>query len=199
VDSGLNTMGLDGCFSYDMAKNSKVDVFMLWDCSSDRRLRENYHLSESAILRVLFLIIKSKDAHLKYLPHVQHIGSHCLSHIMIRTLLLGESQTLLSGKLGLKSGASASAHYHNHNMILEGSPILIAEPQLEIDFDDVQCTHGVTLGRLDEESIFYMQSRGLAPHDARVMILKAFLLKDEHPALKTFALLIESCLNRLFL
>jgi Fe-S cluster assembly protein SufD len=76
---------------------------------------------------------------------------------------------------------------------------VFAKPQLEIFADDVKCSHGATIGQLDEEPIFYLRSRGLDLNTARMLLIQAFasevLMKIEHPAIHAWV--EEKVLNRM--
>ena len=62
----------------------------------------------------------------------------------------------------------------NNNILIDDKATVNAKPQLEIFADDVRCTHGCTIGQLDEDALFYMRSRGIAEKEARALLMYAF-------------------------
>ena len=73
-----------------------------------------------------------------------------------------------------KDAQKTDAKQTNKNLLLSDEATIDTKPQLEIYADDVKCTHGATIGRLDEESIFYLKSRGIGHQAARRMLIQAF-------------------------
>lgn len=79
------------------------------------------------------------------------------------------------GKIKVLHGADgSSASQTNRNLLLSGSATVNTRPQLEIDTDDVSCTHGATVGQLDENAVFFLRARGIAEPEARAMLTQAF-------------------------
>jgi len=172
--------------------------FMIMRPFSNRIIHENYHLQHNSVLEIYMLLFQTQDVCFHYAPLVTHHNAGAHTEITIRTLLAGQSDTILCGRLTLLPQASAVAHYQNHNLILSGTPKILAQPELEIDFDQVQCTHGVTLGRLDRPALFYMQSRGLSENESKNLLMRSFMLKDAHPFVMSYASFIDTLLNTLF-
>jgi Fe-S cluster assembly protein SufD len=86
-----------------------------------------------------------------------------------------EAQAVFDGLIVVKPGAiHTNAQQFNRNLLLSDSAVVHTKPQLEIDADDVTCGHGATVGKLDEQQIFYLQSRGVSSEYARQMLTRAF-------------------------
>src|SRR5581483_5645055 len=85
------------------------------------------------------------------------------------------SNGVFNGKIMVRPDAQkTNAYQSNRNILLSDTATINTKPQLEIFADDVKCSHGATTGRLDEESLFYLRSRGIGMEQARMMLLFAF-------------------------
>ncbi|MEL7539180.1 MAG: Fe-S cluster assembly protein SufD [Pseudomonadota bacterium] len=86
------------------------------------------------------------------------------------------SKAVYHGKVTVAEGADATvAHQHNRNLMLSDTSEIFARPELEIYADEVECAHGSTTGQLDDNALFYLQSRGLSRDDARRLLIEAFV------------------------
>ncbi len=111
------------------------------------------------------------DNHMK----VEHAAAHCDSHELYKGVLDGKSRAVFSGLIHVHPGAQKTdAKQSNRNLLLSGEAIANSNPQLEIYADDVKCTHGSTVGQLDEDAIFYLRSRGIGIEAARSLLTYAF-------------------------
>ena len=82
---------------------------------------------------------------------------------------------MFDGLIVVKPGAQhTNAQQYNRNLVLSDSAVVHAKPQLEIEADDVVCSHGATVGRLDAQQLFYLQSRGLSAERAKQILTSAF-------------------------
>jgi Fe-S cluster assembly protein SufD len=92
-----------------------------------------------------------------------------------RGIVDDEAQAVFDGLMVVKPGAQhTNAQQQNRNLILSDTAIVHAKPQLEIEADDVVCSHGATVGRLDAQQMFYLQSRGIAASHAKQLLTLAF-------------------------
>ena len=92
-----------------------------------------------------------------------------------RGIVDDEAQAVFDGLIVVKPGAQqTNAQQYNRNLILSDTAIVHTKPQLEIEADDVVCNHGATVGRLDTQQLFYLQSRGLSAEFARQLLTSAF-------------------------
>jgi Fe-S cluster assembly protein SufD len=95
-----------------------------------------------------------------------------------RGILTGRSRCVFNGKAKVMQGADGTdANQSNHNLLLSDTAEIDTKPELEIYADDVKCSHGATVGQLDENAIFYLRSRGLSRNDARQILTRAFATK----------------------
>lgn len=92
-----------------------------------------------------------------------------------RGIVDDQAQAVFDGLIVVKPGAQhTNAQQHNRNLILSDTAIVHTKPQLEIEADDVVCSHGATVGRLDAQQMFYLQSRGIAAEFAKQLLTLAF-------------------------
>jgi Fe-S cluster assembly protein SufD len=109
---------------------------------------------------------------------IDHAVPHCNSHETFKGLLDGESRGVFSGKIIVRQDAQKTdAKQSNNNILLSDKAVMDTKPQLEIFADDVRCTHGATIGRLDEKALFYLRTRGLNKEEAFNMLSYAFASK----------------------
>lgn len=107
---------------------------------------------------------------------VEHCQPNCRSTQLFKNILDGESKGSFSGRIFVSQIAQKTEAYQsNRNMLLSPKARMYSKPQLEIYADDVQCSHGMATGQIDEQALFYMMQRGISEHEARVMLSAAFL------------------------
>lgn len=126
-----------------------------------------------ASLDGLYLVEDSQhtDTHLR----VRHAAPHCTSHELYKGILDGKSRAVFNGRIMVDEGAQKTdAIQSNRNLLLSQGALVNSNPQLEILADDVRCTHGSTVGRLDEEAVFYLRSRGIDRATAESLLTYAF-------------------------
>jgi Fe-S cluster assembly protein SufD len=106
---------------------------------------------------------------------IDHAKPRCESHELYKTILNGKAHGVFNGKIYVHADAQKTdAKQTNQTLLLSGDATIDAKPQLEIYADDVKCTHGATVGQLDENSIFYLRSRGIGMAEARSLLTFAF-------------------------
>jgi Fe-S cluster assembly protein SufD len=106
---------------------------------------------------------------------IHHAKPHCNSHEFYHGILDGKSQGVFNGKIFVRPDAQKTdAKQTNRNLLLSDEATINTKPQLEIFADDVKCTHGATVGQLEDEHIFYLRARGIGLERARKMLVHAF-------------------------
>ncbi len=106
---------------------------------------------------------------------LDHARPHCHSHELYKGILDDRSRSVFSGRIVVRPGAQKTdAIQSNPNLLLSPSALAYTRPQLEIYADDVKCTHGATVGQIDEEGVFYLRSRGIPEAQARSLLVHAF-------------------------
>jgi Fe-S cluster assembly protein SufD len=111
------------------------------------------------------------DTHLT----IRHTTPNCRSFQLYKGILAGSSRAVFNGRIIVDQDAQrTNAQQSNRNLVLSDDALVNSNPQLEIFADDVRCTHGSTIGRLDEEAIFYLRTRGIGRDEARRLLTLAF-------------------------
>ena len=106
---------------------------------------------------------------------VDHAQPRCESHEFYHGILSGRAHGVFNGKIFVRPHAQkTNAKQNNRNLLLSDEAVINTKPQLEIFADDVKCTHGATVGQMDEEALFYLRSRGIGPDQARQIMVRAF-------------------------
>lgn len=106
---------------------------------------------------------------------VDHVAANCDSHELFKGILEGKARAVFNGRIFVHKGAQKTdAKQTNRNLLLSPTALVNSNPQLEIFADDVRCTHGSTVGQLDELGIFYLRSRGIGEEAARSLLTYAF-------------------------
>jgi Fe-S cluster assembly protein SufD len=106
---------------------------------------------------------------------IDHAMPNCTSRELYKGILDDKSSGVFTGRIMVRKGAQkTNAKQVNKNLLLSESALVNTKPQLEIFADDVKCTHGATIGRLDDEALFYLRSRGIEESSARTLLTYAF-------------------------
>ena len=106
---------------------------------------------------------------------IEHARPHSQSREVYKGILDGSSHAVFSGRIFVHQDAQKTdAKQSNKNLLLSADAVVNTKPQLEIFADDVKCTHGATVGQLDEDALFYVRSRGLDLVSARGLLTYAF-------------------------
>ncbi len=106
---------------------------------------------------------------------VEHKAPHCQSKQNIRTILDDQAHAVFQGKIHVHQPAQKSDGYQlSRALILSEGAEMDTKPELEIYADDVKCSHGATTGQMDEEPLFYMQSRGIGRDEAKSLLIESF-------------------------
>ena len=125
-------------------------------------------------LKGLYLCGGDERVNFRILMH--HRAPGCVSRQLFNGIAGGSSRVTFEGRIIVAPDAQKTeAYQENHNIVLSDQAHAETMPQLEIYADDVKCSHGATVGRLDEEALFYMRTRGVPERDAKVLQMLSFL------------------------
>ncbi len=122
--------------------------------------------------------VGTRDTRLDQQIAIDHIGRGGHSAQRFHGIATEGSRAAFNGRIHIHPGAARTdAHLTNRNIALHANAEINTKPELEIYNDDVSCSHGATVGRLDEDQMFLCRTRGIPEHDARLMLCRAFLLQ----------------------
>ena len=131
---------------------------------------------EGAEANVYGAYVCGGDEKVKIAVDMHHDLPHCNSRQLFKGIAGGVSKVDFYGKIIVAQDAQRTeAYQENHNILLTDGAKVDTKPQLEIYADDVKCSHGATIGRLNEEEQFYMRSRGISLEDAKVLQMISFV------------------------
>ena len=140
--------------------------------------RNNYYIElcgERAETALCGMAILDREQQLDTYSHITHAVPLCTSNELFKYVLNDHAVGAFSGRILVKEGAEkTSAYQTNRNLCATREARMYSKPQLEIYADDVKCSHGMTTGQLDENALFYMQSRGIPREEARMLLSVAF-------------------------
>jgi Fe-S cluster assembly protein SufD len=121
------------------------------------------------------LYVASGRQHVDTHTAIDHAQPHCNSHELYKGILDGRATGVFNGKIFVRQDAQKTdAKQTNQNLLLSRDAEINTKPQLEIYADDVRCTHGATVGQLDDDAVFYLRSRGIGQAEARGLLTYAF-------------------------
>ena len=161
----------------EQGKDSHVKMASITKGADIARNAIDAHLdSENSVIELTGVNITSiKQVHDTEVT-VDHASSNCASNQHFVGVVDDHGHSSFSGEIIVEHGTvGTDAHQTNKNLVLDEHAQADTRPWLRIYADDVQCTHGSTVGRLDEESLFYLRSRGIENDKARTMLIEAFI------------------------
>lgn len=121
------------------------------------------------------LFVGTGNQHLDNYMRVEHASPHCGSRQFYNGILDGHARGVFHGRIIVhKNAQKTDAKQTNRNLLLSDDSQIDTKPQLEIYADDVKCTHGATIGQIEEDALFYLRSRGIDEVSARKLLLFAF-------------------------
>lgn len=121
------------------------------------------------------ITITEDKQHVDHHTLVNHIEPNCESHQDYKGIYADRSTGVFNGKVIVeKEAQKTNAYQQNNNILISDKATINAKPQLEIFADDVKCSHGCTIGQLDDKALFYMQQRGIPKKEAKALLMYAF-------------------------
>ena len=116
-----------------------------------------------------------RKQHVDNFTQVIHAKPHCVSNQLYKNVMDDQSSGAFSGRIHVvRDAQKTNAFQRNNNILLTDEATMQTKPQLIIDADDVKCSHGATVGQIDEEALFYLRARGIDESKARLMMMNAF-------------------------
>ena len=144
---------------------------------------------EGAETSALGLFLTDKMQHVDNYTVIEHSHPHSTSNQYYKGVLDDSSTGVFNGKIHVHPDAQKTEAFQtNNNILLSDTAKMHTKPRLEIYADDVKCSHGATVGQIDEEALFYLQSRGIPKEEGRLMLMDAFtwdvISKIKQPSLQ---------------
>jgi len=141
-------------------------------------IRNNTHVllnDEGCDSQVYGLSLSDRSQHIDNYVNIDHASPNCTSTQLFKGILDEQATGAFNGRILVRPDAQKTLAYQtNNNILMSDEAKMNSKPQLEIYADDVRCSHGATTGQLDEDALFYMQSRGIPRQEARLLMLYAF-------------------------
>ena len=183
-ESTPKTIRLAGSF-IRQAASSQIVAHTLTLCNGITR--NNYRVDlegENAETHLYGLAISDAQQRIDNFTSIHHSAAHCRSTQLFKYILDEEAVGAFDGKIRVAPKArKTEAHQANRNLLGSSTCRMYSKPQLQIDADDVKCSHGMTIGRLDEAALFYMRSRGI-PEEEAIFLLKFAFTSDVLQAIR---------------
>lgn len=121
------------------------------------------------------IYLADKHQHIDNYTHVDHAVPNCTSHELYKGIVDDLAVTSFSGRVLVREDAqNTNAFQSNNNLLLSNDAQIYTKPQLEIYADDVKCSHGATIGQIDQAALFYLKARGIGQKEAMTMLMFAF-------------------------
>ena len=132
-------------------------------------------MGQGSTARISGLVIGDGQQHFDYQSLQDHFAPNCLSDLLVKGALRDEARSVYSGLIKIRKDAQHSDAYQaNRNLLLSSKAHTDSIPKLEIEANDVRCTHGATVGQVDAEQLFYLQSRGFSIKEAQDTLVHGF-------------------------
>ncbi len=166
-------------FSHERARVDR-DANLDWIFGAvGSRLTKNFSdldlIGEGATGRMSGFYFTDGTQHLDHDTQQNHLAPHTTSDLLFKGALKGKSRSVWQGMIYVAPGAQKTDGYQaNRNLILSDEARADSIPGLEIQADDVRCTHGATVGKLEQEPLFYLRSRGIPQVDAERLLVEGF-------------------------
>lgn len=141
--------------------------------------RNEYHAlfeGENASLHLYGMGIEDRCRHLDTYSRIEHKKGNCKTDELFKYVLDDDATGAFTGLIKVEQGADKTeAYQNNRNIVGSDNAKMFSKPQLEIYDDDVKCSHGTATGQLDDMQVFYMRTRGLSEHTAKLLLKQAFM------------------------
>ncbi|MBZ0243746.1 MAG: Fe-S cluster assembly protein SufD, partial [Bacteroidales bacterium] len=170
-----NSALINSTFVRQMANSTIKTNTLTFNCGL---IRNTIHVKldgQGSHADVLGLYLMDKEQHIDNQIRIDHNVPNCTSNELFKGILDDEASGVFNGYIYVARDAQqTNAYQNNHNIMLKSTATINTMPFLEIYADDVKCSHGATVGQLDQEAMFYLRSRGINAENARLLLLYAF-------------------------
>ena len=177
IDPRLDARSEPGMTTYTVGAGERLELTFVVLPGESRDIDVAIDLTgEGAEVSLKGLYLCGGDERVNFRVLMHHRAGGCVSHQLFNGIAGGASRVTFDGRIIVAPDAQQTeAYQENHNILLSDDAHVETTPQLEIYADDVKCSHGATIGRLDEDALFYMRTRGIPEKEARVLQMLSFL------------------------
>lgn len=180
---------------YVLGAGERLDLFYIVRPGENRDITVRIHLTApGASVGIAGIYLLSGPEKVSIRTEIYHESEGCTSDQIFNGIAAGTSRASFYGRIVVAPGADKTEAYQvNHNIVLTPEAKVDTKPQLEIYADDVKCSHGATVGSLNEDEQFYMRSRGIPEEEAKVLQMISFVapalerIKDQDKRERTAA------------
>ena len=171
-----STVRLSNMYVHQEANSNVLLNGMTLHNGTTRNTTEVTLNGRGAEINLCGMAIADKNEHVDNHTVIDHKASDCVSNELFKYVLDDQSTGAFSGLVLVRPGAQrTSSQQTNRNLCATREARMYTQPQLEIYADDVKCSHGATVGQLDDKALFYMQQRGISYKEARLLLMFAFV------------------------
>lgn len=171
-----STIRFSNMYVYQEAGSNVLLNGMTLHNGTTRNTTEVVLNGRGAEINLCGMAIEDKNEHVDNHTIIDHRASDCVSNELFKYVLDEQATGAFAGKVLVRPGAQRTASQQtNRNLCATREARMYTQPQLEIYADDVKCSHGATVGQLDERALFYMQQRGISYKEARLLLMFAFV------------------------
>ncbi|MBR6622263.1 MAG: Fe-S cluster assembly protein SufD [Bacteroides sp.] len=171
-----STIRFSNMYVYQEAGSNVLLNGMTLHNGTTRNTTEVVLNGRGAEINLCGMAIEDKNEHVDNHTIIDHRASDCVSNELFKYVLDEQATGAFAGKVLVRPGAQRTASQQtNRNLCATREARMYTQPQLEIYADDVKCSHGATVGQLDEKALFYMQQRGISYKEARLLLMFAFV------------------------
>lgn len=166
-----------GTVHLEVGRDSEVENFSLALAGRLVRVDLDARLAGTGgSLRLNGVFLAGRDEHVDHHTRVEHLADHTTSEETYHGIAEHNGRGVFNGKIVVPAGvAKVVANQASHNLLLSSEAEIDTKPELEINANDLRCAHGATVGQLDEDGLFYLQSRGVPAEDARALLTFGFV------------------------
>lgn len=176
VEEGIEATHL-ALFGVRLAARARLDAFVL--LLGGHRVRQEADVrfdGEGASCEINGGFLVAGDDEANFVTAIDHAAPGCRTDELVKGVAAGRGHGAFQGRIAVRKDAQKTdAHQLSRNLLIGRRAVIDTKPELEIDADDVKCSHGASVGDLDERALFYLRSRGIPAEEARHMLIEGFL------------------------
>jgi len=160
-------------------KNSILSIMAILKKGSKEPKNLNFYLADNSQLKFFVIILGTKNNSFVFTTTCHHIGKNSIADCVIKSILSDESLVDYKGNIKIPTtGENTISHLTHKSLMFSNKAHVNTLPSLEIEADSVKAGHSASIGRMDEEMLFYLQSRGLSKKIAEKLLLQSFIEED---------------------